>query len=389
VEKLSLSIKQTNPSTLMQRSLLAFLLLLATYLTAQAQPQTYPVVGRCHDFYTALGLKASIYAVVDGTRQKLGEAKDVGKFEPQTGTFRVDVPVRTTQLILEMPGYRTVTIPVSLADAVPTGESFAICNWGEMTPVDSLPKSTKLQKMHEQFIYGHFILPDSLRSDWIMYRLTNLNGGKDVIVGTSARKNENSVRIPIHAQPGEYMAVLTDKKGRVLSVETVIVKPGITFKTIWAQYPRAVSNNVPVQSQQSVNQPYTSANVEPTGIVNVPSPVITAPSATTLYFDQSSYDLRTQTRHTLDSLTGVLTAQPSLQAIISGYTDNVGQRTPNLTLAEYRARTVATYLTQRGITPERITAQGKGPTTPTDTTEATKRTHRRVEVELRPAVSRE
>jgi outer membrane protein OmpA-like peptidoglycan-associated protein len=377
----------------MQRPLLIIILLLITCLGAVAQSQTYPVQGRIHDFYTALGLKASIYAVVDGQRQQVGEAKDIGRFEPQTGTFRVDVPMQATQLILEMPGYRTVIIPVTYADNVPTNEPFNIHYLGDMTPLDSLPKPDELYEKHSQFIAAHILPPDSLRADWLTYKLTNLATGKSQSISTSARGYTPGYKgvhhLPVQAQPGEYVAVLTSGKGSVLSVETVVVGQGVTFKTIRLQNPNIVTNNVSWQSNQPVIQKDTVAEVPPVVVGNVPSPAITSPSATTLYFDQSSYDLRTQTRHTLDSLTGVLTARPTLRATITGYTDNVGQRTPNIALAEYRARIVATYLARRGISPERLTAQGKGPTPLTDTTEATKRQSRRVEVELRPAAGTE
>ncbi|MEZ0608341.1 OmpA family protein [Fibrella sp. WM1] len=370
----------------MKRLFLLFLSLF-TFLSAAAQQQptpvpTYRVAGRCHDYYTALGLKASIYAVVDGKRQKLGECNEAGKFEPKTGTFSVPVPTRTTELILEMPGYRTVTLKVNFADDKPTDSPFALYYLGDMTPVDSLPKPDHIQQKHGQFLNCHIILPDSLHTDLLTYKLTNLETGRGAWVGTSTQWHKRFIDLPVTAEPGEYMATLTDKEGRLLSVETVLVKPGITFKTVRAQASAGVAQN-PLQRTQSPTAVSDSVATPQSPVSNVPS--ITAPSTTTLYFDQSSYALRTQTLPTLDSLADVLISKP-LQATLTGYTDNVGARTPNVTLSEYRTRTVATYLTGRGVPASQLVTYWKGPdsaATP-DAPEAIKAGSRRVEVRVAP-----
>ncbi|CCG98935.1 OmpA/MotB domain protein [Fibrella aestuarina BUZ 2] len=364
------------------------LLLLALFTTLRATAQqpnlasTYQIAGRCHDYYTALGLKASISAVVDGKRQRLGECNDAGKFEPKTGTFSVSIPTRTTELILEMPGYRTVTLKVNFADDRPTDSPFALYYLGDMTPVDSLPKPEDLQHKHGQFLNCQIILPDSLHTDLLTYKLTNLETGKSNWVGTSARRHEGIIRLPVSAEPGEYMATLTDKEGRLLSVETVLVKPGITFKTVRAQKPADLAQE-PLQRTQPADLDSAASSLPTTG--NVPRPSITAPSRTTLYFDQSRYTLRTQVLPTLDSLADVLISSP-LQATLTGYTDNVGALTPNITLSEYRTRTVATYLAGRGVPISRLTTQWKGPdsTATPDATEAVKAGSRRVEVRVAP-----
>ena len=371
----------------MQRTCLLFLTLFACLnALAQPTPTAYHVVGRCNDYYTALGLKATIYALVNGERQKLGECNDVGKFEPMTGTFKVLVPAQASHLILAMTGYRPVSFPIHFADSLRSDEPFAIYNLGDMTPIDSLPKPVDVHSGHGQLIVCHFVLPDTLRPGWLSYNLTNLATGKRTSVSTTARGQKGLLRIPVAAEPGECMATLTDKAGHLLSIEMVVVKPGVTFKTVRVQKIAviSVSGNVPSSQQRTQSSADTVAQ-QAASLANVPAPAITAPSTTTLYFDQSSHELRTQTLPTLDSLADVLMSRP-LQATVTGYTDNVGQRSPNVILSEYRARRVATYLKQRGVSADQLTTRWKGPdsTAKAATDEAEKVKSRRVEIQVAP-----
>ncbi|MVM41093.1 OmpA family protein [Spirosoma sp. HMF3257] len=105
-----------------------------------------------------------------------------------------------------------------------------------------------------------------------------------------------------------------------------------------------------------------------------------------LYFDQSSPNLRPGDKATLDSLAEKLVKQPTLLATVTGYTDNVGKRELNLVLAEYRAKTVANYLRQRGVLADQIVAKWEGPDkkASAEDPEAVKTISRRVVVLLAP-----
>ncbi|GAB3954160.1 hypothetical protein GCM10028805_39120 [Spirosoma harenae] len=105
-------------------------------------------------------------------------------------------------------------------------------------------------------------------------------------------------------------------------------------------------------------------------------------SISILYFDQSSHQLRPGVKASLDSLAQLLTAQPKLMAMVTGYTDNIGKRELNMTLAEQRAKTVANYLKQQGVSTDQIKANWVGPD---QTTSVNARTiSRRVIVQLLP-----
>jgi outer membrane protein OmpA-like peptidoglycan-associated protein len=100
-----------------------------------------------------------------------------------------------------------------------------------------------------------------------------------------------------------------------------------------------------------------------------------------VYFDQSSYVLRSESYPQLDKLVKTLNTTPKLVIEIAGHTDNVGDRRLNQTLSEQRARIITNYLVRHGITEKRLRYNGYGdsrPAAPNDS-EENKRKNRRVE----------
>ena len=100
-----------------------------------------------------------------------------------------------------------------------------------------------------------------------------------------------------------------------------------------------------------------------------------------VYFDQSSYVLRSESYPQLNKLAKTLATVPKLVIEIAGHTDNVGDRRLNQTLSENRARIIRTYLIRNGIDERRLRPNGYGdkhPAAPNDS-EENKRKNRRVE----------
>jgi OmpA-OmpF porin, OOP family len=86
----------------------------------------------------------------------------------------------------------------------------------------------------------------------------------------------------------------------------------------------------------------------------------------------------------LDELADYLKQHPATGIRITGYTDEVGQEADNQELSEKRARAVAVYLLEKGISKERIKVQGLGelhPKASNETKEGRAR-NRRVEITL-------
>ncbi len=79
-----------------------------------------------------------------------------------------------------------------------------------------------------------------------------------------------------------------------------------------------------------------------------------------VYFDTDKWQLKEKSFAELDKLYEFLTLMPDIQIIIQGHTDNSGTEEHNLQLSLRRARTVMDYLTSRGISEKRLTAEGVG-----------------------------
>ena len=101
-------------------------------------------------------------------------------------------------------------------------------------------------------------------------------------------------------------------------------------------------------------------------------------------FDTGLATIRPGSRPTLDGAAKVLTDFPDIRVLISGHTDNVGQRDKNLTLSQNRAASVKKYLVAKGIKGDRIKTRGAGPDEPIadNKTPAGRQKNRRIEFKL-------
>jgi outer membrane protein OmpA-like peptidoglycan-associated protein len=99
-------------------------------------------------------------------------------------------------------------------------------------------------------------------------------------------------------------------------------------------------------------------------------------------FTSGRADLRSGTTENLDKLVAFLGQYPERIVAIEGHTDSIGSENSNQALSERRADSVKTYLSARGIGPGRLTAMGKGESTPVadNASDTGRQQNRRVEV---------
>lgn len=83
-----------------------------------------------------------------------------------------------------------------------------------------------------------------------------------------------------------------------------------------------------------------------------------------IYFATNKYDLSEDVQRIVDKFHLFLNENPSIEVEIQGHTDNVGQLEANLILSDNRAKSVYTYLIEKGVSPSRIRAKGYGETVP-------------------------
>lgn len=107
--------------------------------------------------------------------------------------------------------------------------------------------------------------------------------------------------------------------------------------------------------------------------------VVTLPAA---FFDTGKAVLKPTAKATLGKIANQLKSDANLKLTIEGHTDNVGSESMNQTLSEKRANAVRDYLAGAGISGDRITATGKGESSPiaSNKTAAGRQQNRRVEI---------
>jgi OmpA-OmpF porin, OOP family len=103
-----------------------------------------------------------------------------------------------------------------------------------------------------------------------------------------------------------------------------------------------------------------------------------------LVFDTDSATLRPESQEQLGNIAAILTAYPNVHIKIGGYTDNSGDAQHNLTLSQDRANGVKDQLVARGISPDRLEAQGYGEQFPVadNSTEQGRAANRRVSMRV-------
>jgi OmpA-OmpF porin, OOP family len=87
-------------------------------------------------------------------------------------------------------------------------------------------------------------------------------------------------------------------------------------------------------------------------------------------FESGSATLRPDSSEQLDNVAAILKAYPNVHLRIVGLTDDVGSADQNLELSRARADSVKTELVSRGISPDRLTAEGFGEAASSDNSTA-------------------
>ena len=84
------------------------------------------------------------------------------------------------------------------------------------------------------------------------------------------------------------------------------------------------------------------------------------PDKVDLRFDTGSATLRPESQTKLDDIAGILLTNPNARMTVTGHTDSVGNPEQNRLLSEKRANAVVAELVHKGISRDRIAAEGSG-----------------------------
>ncbi len=101
-------------------------------------------------------------------------------------------------------------------------------------------------------------------------------------------------------------------------------------------------------------------------------------------FDYNKSVLKPGSHSVLNENIGILKSRPKMTITIIGHTDSDGDEVYNQKLSEARAKAVMQYFLEQGIPAARITAMGKGESSPIadNRTDAGKAQNRRIEIEF-------
>jgi len=104
-------------------------------------------------------------------------------------------------------------------------------------------------------------------------------------------------------------------------------------------------------------------------------------------FDVGKSNIKPQFMPALDNVAETLRAYYETRIEIAGHTDSTGSAQTNQILSENRARSVKSYLSNRGVASARMTTVGFGPSQPvaSNATAEGRAKNRRVEITLIPA----
>jgi OOP family OmpA-OmpF porin len=174
--------------------------------------------------------------------------------------------------------------------------------------------------------------------------------------------NKNSIVSLVNSDSvsGEYLMVLTQGSEYALYVN----KRGYLFQSLSFNYSE-VTNFEPL---------IINIELEPAikGSVSV---------LKNIFFDIDKFDLKDKSITELEKIVQFLSENPQIRVEISGHTDNTGNSQYNQQLSEKRAKSVYSYLIEKGIQPQRLSSKGLGstkPITPNETEEG-RQQNRRIE----------
>ncbi|OJW74265.1 OmpA family protein [Spirosoma sp. 48-14] len=177
---------------------------------------------------------------------------------------------------------------------------------------------------------------------------------------------------------------LTQVPGQANWYSTFEVLPG-TYDLIIKQSGAATSQSVQLQTGLNyITLPTETPKKTPKAVAPATPVAIRPDSLPMIYFEQSSYTLRTDSQEILKQVALYLKSHQRFLVQVEGHTDNVGDERLNKDLSEFRAAVVVHFLTRQGIEESRCQKVGYGsqyPISPNDT-EANKSLNRRVSLKL-------
>ncbi len=174
----------------------------------------------------------------------------------------------------------------------------------------------------------------------------NLEDVKDSLVVRVQLQNvatKKITEIPVDSYTGKYVTALIFKEDQILTVK----KEGYVYSSRYLStedttliQPKKLDFEI---KKVKIGQAYKIDDI---------------------FFATNKYYLSKDAQRIIDKFYIFLSENPGIEIEIQGHTDNVGQDDANLILSDNRAKSVYSYLIEKGISASRMTAKGYGETVP-------------------------
>lgn len=173
--------------------------------------------------------------------------------------------------------------------------------------------------------------------------------------------------------------VVASKQGELTKTET----DSVVQSTIKTTGEKSVQGQVETMSTRLKHKQDSLAALAHTGSLKH-EPYIVEKTTLHFNFEFNSADLDNESAQYLEDLSKALMDNPQLKIKLVGHTDNVGSDKFNLKLSVYRAGAIKDFIVEKGISANRIIADGKGMREPLNTnkTEEERAMNRRVELTI-------
>jgi len=221
-------------------------------------------------------------------------------------------------------------------------------------------KTVELLKLNPQ-VTTHIDLSDT--SKWIEINETYIANGNEKYFVIGCFNNGKKVKFK-KVNPSK--GIPDPRDYAYYYIDNVIIKPE--------------TENIIIKTERQIVMQDTTKSISPNIKVEVGNTFI----LNNISFTTGSYDLTEVSFKELDKLVELMNENPTIAILISGHTDNVGDKKDNLTLSKHRAETVLKYLVTKGINKTRIAYEGYGDTKPiaNNDTDEGRKTNRRVAVTI-------
>ncbi|MDH4058419.1 MAG: OmpA family protein, partial [Cyclobacteriaceae bacterium] len=184
-----------------------------------------------------------------------------------------------------------------------------------------------------------------------------LPSGKEVGV---TRSNPETGEYEIHLPGGKLYGFRAEAEGHISENQNLDL--------------RNMTKDGEVLSKNIQLQPIQVARIEPDATIQLNN----------IFFDFDKATLKSESFPELNRIVQLMNEQSTMEVEISGHADATGPETYNMGLSERRARSVVRYLTDKGVTAERIKVAFFGETKPIDSNETRegRSKNRRVEFKI-------